>query len=210
MTRQAVKLFIFDLGKVLIDFDFSIAIQRLENFGKVDPSKVQGLFRTSSLSKKWDAGLMNGDEFFKTVRDELELTIPIGQFLPIWNEIFTENKETIRLAEILNQSSRVLILSNTNPWHAEYIRENFPWIHHFYDFIASCDVHLLKPDPEIFKLALKRGNANPYETLYVDDMEENVRQTKSLGFDSILFTGISTLLPELKKRGIKIPASLVE
>ena len=70
-------------------------------------------------------------------------------------------------------------------------------------FIASCDVQLLKPDEKIFKLALEKADVLPSETIYIDDLAENVQSAKKMGMDAILFKGYQHLVAQLEDRGIR-------
>lgn len=198
-----IKLFLFDLGKVLIDFDFDVAIKKLHSFCPVDVKKVETLFRDSSLAKKWDEGLIPQEEFYEIVRKELNLPLEMEQFIPIWNQIFFEMEDSISLARSLKPNYKVIMLSNTNPWHAEYVRKTFQWIKDFDDFITSCDVHVMKPDPRIFKVALERGKVKPSETIYIDDVPENVESARKLGIDALQFITFKKLLNDLKAKNIE-------
>ena len=121
-----VKLFIFDLGKVLIDFDFKIAVKKLMPYGKIDPMGIFHLFRNSQLTHNWDKGLVPPEEFFSELKKDLHLSIGMKEFIPIWNDIFTEKKEMIDWALSLRKKYNVVILSNTNIWHVEHLKIESP------------------------------------------------------------------------------------
>ncbi len=200
-----IETIIFDLGKVLVDFDFKIAVRRLGDFGLVNPIKVYNLFRNSELAEKWDKGFMASEEFYETIRKELDLKLNMEELIPIWNEIFAENGKMIALALGLAKKKKVFLLSNTNPWHAEHIRKNFKWIHELHGFVASCDVQMMKPDPKIYHHALKKAKAKPQETFYIDDLEENVKAAQALGIEAHQFETYEKLLREMKKLKIDLP-----
>ncbi len=132
----------------------------------------------------------------------MNLPITKGEFVKIWNEIFTEMDDMIALAKNLNQRHKVMILSNTNSWHVSHLRKHHKWAFEFHDFVASCEVKLLKPDPEIYHLTLKRVNAKPEETFYTDDRPENIKAAKKLGIDAVIFKGYDSFLKEVKKRNL--------
>jgi putative hydrolase of the HAD superfamily len=197
------RLVLFDVGKVLIDFDFAIAVRRLRDLFPVNLAKMIAFFRNSPLVENWDRGLVSPEYFFREVRREMNLPIEMERFAGIWNEIFTEKVDVISLALSLKKNYKVVLLSNTNPWHASHLRKNYPWIKLFDAFVASCEVSLLKPDPEIFKLALRKANVEPGEAFYIDDAPENVRAAKKLGIDSHRFRNFEGLMREVKKRRLK-------
>lgn len=200
-----IKLFLFDLGKVLIDFDFKIAIRRLKDFCPVDEEKIHSLFRDSSLAENWDKGDISSEEFFETVQKELNLPMDLNRFKEIWNDIFSEKREVIALAQALKLNYRVAVVSNTNPWHASHVREKFVWMKHWDAFIASCDVHLLKPNPKIFEMAIGRLGVRASETIYVDDIFENVAAAKKLGMEAWIFRSLPELLNALTLSEIELP-----
>lgn len=195
-------LFIFDLGRVLIDFDFNIALSKLDRFAPIDRGKVHSLFMNSQLSRDWDKGLLMSEEFYKIVRRELQLPLEMEQFIPIWNDIFTPKPEMIEAALELAMMCPTYLLSNTNPWHSQYLKRNFNWLNQFKELVASCEVKMLKPDREIYEHVLKKAGVSPQKTLYVDDIEENVASAKSLGMDAIQFKSHPLFLEELKSRKI--------
>lgn len=201
-SNHHIKLFIFDLGKVLVDFDFSVAVKRIEKLCPVNPLKLAALFQRSELAEHWDKGILPPEQFYQWVQKEMNFPVGIEEFIPIWNEIFSENEEMIFLAKSLKHNYQVVVLSNTNPWHARYLEQRYSWLKDFDDFIASCDVHLLKPDTRIFDLVLKKRGAMPSETIYIDDIEKNVEGAMSLGINGLVFKSFPSLKKDLLSRGI--------
>lgn len=201
--RKQIKLVIFDLGRVLVDFDFMIAIHRLRSICALDLLKVHQLFSGSPLSEQWDKGLIAPPDFYRKVRKELSLPLTEQEFMSVWNEIFTEKHEMIQMARQLIARRQVYILSNTNRWHVDYLRAKYPWLSEFHKFIASCDVRLMKPDPEIYRLVLSRAGVEPQEAFYVDDISSYVRAAKKIGIDAVLFKNAKQFAAELDARQLK-------
>ena len=199
-----IKLVILDLGKVLIDFDFAIAIRRLQRRFTVNVVKLAALFRTSSLADDFDRGKLSERQFFETIQKEMNFPISMGDFTLYWNKIFTEKKEMVDLAHKLKKKYPITILSNTNPWHVAHLRKNHRWVFEFNDFVASCEVKLMKPDPEIYRTALKRARARPEETFYIDDAAENVEAAQKLGMDAVRFRDYPSILKEIKMRNLTV------
>ena len=197
MTRAIV----FDLGRVLIDFDFKIAVERLKKRCPVNMLKLLTFFSAHSPAVDFDRGMLGESEFFKKIQNELNLPVTMEEFIVLWNEIFTEKKEMVELAKELKGKYKIGILSNTNPWHVRQLRKHHSWIFDFDAFVASCDVKRMKPDPEIYRLTLKMLGAKPEETFYVDDIEKNVAAARELGMDSVRFKDYKSFFEEVKKRG---------
>jgi putative hydrolase of the HAD superfamily len=187
---------------VLIDFDFKIAIGRLQERCPVNLVKVHNLFRDSELSLQWDRGFLSSERFYETIQSELDLPLSLEEFKPFWNEIFAEKKEMIELARSLRGKRKIFVLSNTNPWHIDHLKERYGWLGEFDQVIASCDVRLMKPDPQIYRLALERAGVEPSETFYVDDIPAYVDSARALGIDAVLFKDYAGFLKEAARRGL--------
>jgi len=202
-----VELFLFDLGKVLIDFDFAIAIKKLQERNSLNYKKIHALFSDSDLARLWDRGLLSEEAFYLRLKNDLNLKIKMEELIPIWNDIFSEKKESISLALSLKRLYKVMVMTNTNPWHLAYLRERFSWLSEFDGLVASCEVRLLKPEPEIYSLALAQAKVSPEDAIYVDDLIQNVQAAKSLGIDALQFLSFDHLANELKERGFELPSA---
>src|SRR3989338_5120879 len=101
-----INFILFDLGKVLIDFDFKIAVSNLRKHCRVDLFKVQALFYKSSFAKDWDRGLLSPEQFYGTVKEKLNLPLEIEEFMPIWNGIFSENTEMVQFARGIGKKKK--------------------------------------------------------------------------------------------------------
>ncbi len=199
-----IKHVILDLGKVLIDFDFAVALRSLEKLFPVDVLKLAKLFHTSTLADDLDRGMISPEEFFQAVQKTMNFPISMEDFVRHWNAIFTEKKEMVDLALKIKKMVPVTILTNTNPWHLEELRKNHSWVFGFQDVIASCEVRLLKPDPKIYRLALERTNALPEEVFYTDDISENVSAARKLGIQAVQFKDYASFLSRLTRAGLSV------
>ncbi|MHA1764537.1 MAG: HAD-IA family hydrolase, partial [Promethearchaeota archaeon] len=74
----------------------------------------------------------------------------------------------------------------------------------FDELILSFQVHLMKPDPKIFELAIQKAGCKPEEIIYIDDGLNNVRAASNFKINAITFTSPEELLEKLKKFNIKI------
>ena len=195
--------FIFDLGRVLLDFDFSLAQRVLEKHHGVPADRMRIVLEDVQLLHDWDRGVMTSRQFYQKLCRAFGLDLPMPEMRTIWNEIFTEKKEMIQLARRILRKKNAVILSNINPWHADYIRQQYAWVLEFKEFITSCDLNMRKPDPEIYRWAMKKHGAKPEHTLYFDDIAEFVQSARQVGIDGILFKDHARLAAELKKRGLE-------
>src|SRR4030042_6411170 len=97
MDNHRISAIIFDLGKVLVDFDHAIAAKRISAFTTKDPQEIFSLFFDSKLTGLFEEGKISPRDFFSGVQNMLNLEIGYEEFLPIWNEIFflTEKNQAV-------------------------------------------------------------------------------------------------------------------
>jgi putative hydrolase of the HAD superfamily len=66
--------------------------------------------------------------------------------------------------------------------------------------VISSEIGINKPDPEIYKYALKVSGSLANESIFVDDLENNLIPAKDLGIETILYTNPENLIKDLKER----------
>lgn len=202
MTARAI---IFDLGNVLVDFDHSIAAKKIARFCDKSVKEIYDFFFDSELTGLFEEGKISSLDFFSQVREKLSLKLGYEQFLPIWNEIFSQsqkNRAVNALAASLSQRYKVALLSNINILHFDYLKNNFPIFGPFHNLFLSFELKLKKPDPRIYKKALQVLQVEPEEVFYTDDRKELVEASRKLGIRGFVFSGVEQLEKDLLNSGI--------
>lgn len=203
-----VRHVIFDLGRVLIDFDHRIAAGKLAALTRKSPEDIYNLFFDSKLIQKFEEGKIEPEAFYGKVRRILKIKLRYELFLPIWNEIFfisEHNRRVYELAKRLKPAYTVSLLSNVNVLHLAYIREKFPVFDAFHHVFASCEMGCMKPAPRIYSLVLKALGAKPGEVFYTDDRAELIDQARTMGIRAYPYTGVEQLVKDLARCGIIVP-----
>jgi putative hydrolase of the HAD superfamily len=104
---------------------------------------------------------------------------------------------------------KTVLLANSHPRFVAHLRQNRPWLKLFDVCVFSSEVHLIKPDPAIFRYTLEKLGIEPAGVLFIDDRFSNVSVAQSLGIESIKFTTLVQLNKQLKDAGfshlVKIP-----
>ena len=202
MKQNQFSLCLFDIGKVILDFDFRIATKRLAPFCGFPPEEILQRIASWNGLVPFEEGKIAPPEFFEDMRELLNLSVPPDVFLPIWTDIFTENKEVSSLLRRLLGKIPLALISNTNALHFGYCYQTFPIIREVGQFVLSYEVGCRKPDPRIYQTALSRFNTPAQQTIYVDDLEELVRAGKMFGLEAIQFEGAERLQWGLSQRGL--------
>jgi putative hydrolase of the HAD superfamily len=199
-----MKIVIFDLGNVILPFDFLVCCRRLARFGPYSPQQIYKHIFKSPIIYDYEAGKLSSEEFFSRLQRELKLTLDFSSFCPIWKDIFTEDKAVSQVIKRLRNGYRLFLLSNTNELHFEYIYRKFDIIKLFEEYVLSYKVGYMKPDTHIYQEALKLGGIPAEEIVYIDDKPEYAQAATRQGIQGIHFTSASRLEQELISCGISL------
>ncbi len=180
--------YLFDLGNVIAGFDHRIFCRRLAQEGSpLDPETIHRIVFREGFNDRFETGGLRGEEFYELLKGPLQLTVDQERFRRIWCEIFWENPGMRTLLETLATRARLVLVSNTNPWHTAYTREATRLLEPFHRLVLSYEIGVRKPDPAFFRAALDAAGSDPHRCLYFDDMEENVQAAARLGIPSVHF-----------------------
>ena len=195
-----INTVIFDVGNVLVDFDWEGFIHRMfpgrnELIAELDEA-VWG-------NGRWDR-LDAGDEPEKVFAGIIAQAPEREQEL---RKVFENVGDTLRkrpatpvwINELKSRGYRVLYLSN----YSHYVMSKNPEVLDFLPLmdggIFSCDVKLIKPDRKIYECITQKYNLVPSECVFIDDIERNVKAAKDFGFNAIRFLNLEQAQKDLNK-----------
>jgi FMN phosphatase YigB (HAD superfamily) len=179
----------FDLGKVLLDFDYRIAARRIAGRSKLDWPAVQTFLDHSPLLFTYETGLMTRQQFYEAVCKETGFNGTIAEFGAFFADIFWPIEPMVALhAELRAKGLPTYIFSNTNDLAMEHINRNFAFMHDFTAHIFSYQVGAMKPAVKIYEVLEKLCGCRGAEILYLDDRQENVDGGAARGWQVILQT----------------------
>lgn len=202
-TSSSINAFLFDIGNVLLRFDFSLALRALAAQSEVkDPEDV--LARIERIKIAYEDGTIDRAAFLRGVFDVLRYRGTEHEFIAVWEDIFQPNTPMIALIEELHARHPLYLLSNTSDIHRDYIFRRYPFFSHFADGIYSFEVCASKPGPRIFQIATRQLRIEPGRTFFVDDLLPNIETARSLGFVCHHYhhEEHEALLHELRQRGV--------
>jgi FMN phosphatase YigB (HAD superfamily) len=181
------SIVVFDLGKVLLDFDYSIAIPRIAAHGTLPLAGIKTFFFHSHLLVDYESGRLTRLEFFEQARQATGFRGTIEEFGGFFADIFTAIPPMIELhAGLRRRGIPTYIFSNTNDLAIEHVRRNFPFFHNFDGYIFSYEVKAMKPDAKMYEALEKLVQRRGAEILYLDDRPENVVAGAERGWRAIL------------------------
>lgn len=196
------KTLIFDLGRVLVYFDFKRAYRALEAYCPCPAIEMPKRLLATDMVERLETGRMSPEEFHADFAKLLAAEVEFGRFCDIWTSVFTHELIPEPLIANLAQRYRLVLLSNTNPIHFESIRAQYPHIRHFHDLVLSYEVGAIKPEAKIYQAAIASAGCAPDECFYTDDIPEFVEGGRKAGLDAVQFESVEQLERELRARGI--------
>lgn len=196
------RTIIFDLGKVIVDFDHMTFCRKASQYCTLAPAEIYKKIFLSGLVLQYDSGALPSAAFFEAAHAALDLRADINLFAHLWSDIFTLINGIEPLVGRLKQQAQLMCLSNTNPWHFNWCRNHFKVLDAFDAFTLSCEEGCCKPDLEIYRRALAKCQAPQDQCLFIDDSAENVAAARLLDMQGIVFSSVDALEKELIKRGL--------
>lgn len=177
-----IKTLIFDFGDVFINLDKSATLREMQKL-KIE-SLSEELLQTNL---DYEKGLISSDAFLASYLNSFS-TLTNAQIIASWNAILIDfPKYRFTFLKLLSEKKyyQLILLSNTNELHINWVIENIPF---YEDFITCFDaiyfsheINFRKPDAEIYEFILEKHDLKPEECLFIDDTKANTQAASALG-----------------------------
>jgi putative hydrolase of the HAD superfamily len=199
-----IRTVIFDLGKTLIPFDFTRGYRALEELCGCPAADIPRRLAADDFVNRFECGLVEPRDFVSRLCAKLDAEIGYDRFCEIWSSIFLPDPLIPdEMLAALGERYRLLLLSNTNAIHFPMLRQTYPLLGRFHDFILSYEVKALKPAPEIYRAAIARAGCRPEECFYTDDIAAYVEAARREGMQAAQFLSRGQIEAEMRARGIE-------
>ena len=197
------------MGLRAVVFDYGMVLT-----GPPDPKAHASLLRITGLPldrfenfywadrHDYDLGVLTGIDFWeKFIADAgLSLEPGVADELNQWDSQMWTAQNPVMLAwhvQLKERGLRTAILSNMGDSVLANIEREFAWIQDFDVLVWSYQLHMAKPDPEIYRYVLKELGTLPDETLFLDDKLVNIQAARALGIRAIHFSTVEQLRADL-------------
>lgn len=196
-NRKAV---VFDLGKVLLDFDYGILTARMAPQCRISRADLARIYTVESeLMSRYESGLISTSVFFERIRSLTGFSGSEDQFGEFFADIFTPIVPMIALqGQLKERGIPTFLLSNTNALAIDHVYQRYPFIHGFDAHIFSHEHHSLKPDAGLYAALEKTTGYAPEELIYVDDRPENVEAGRLRGWTAVLHESPERSIPAIE------------
>ncbi len=198
-TPEAV---VFDLGKVLLDFDYSIAANKIASRGRMTAEQIQKSIDHSPLLFRFETGLMNKEDFFSDICGATGYCGAFEEFAGLFGDIFSPIQPMIDWHQGLRQRGiPTYIFSNTNELAVRHIRQRFPFFANFSGYVFSYEHRSMKPDARIYEVVEEMTGKRGDSILYLDDRAENIAAGAARNWQTILQESPEKTMQAVRKFG---------
>jgi len=200
-----IRAILFDLGKVLVDFNFETGVQALHAACSISRNRLEEVLWDENCIRRYERGEISTPEFHAYLRQTADLTMDLEGFCRTWSSVFLP--QTIvseQLLAALKRNYPLILVSNTNQLHIDFVRENYGVLDYFDHRVLSYEVGALKPDRKIFERAIAVSGHPAGALFFTDDREENVEAANQLGIHAHQFKTESQLIAALREAGVDV------
>lgn len=187
-----VKNIVFDIGNVLVGFDWEQFIARF-NWDSETSSKIAAATVLTPTWNEIDRGVMSEDEILEAfiANDpsvEGELRVFYENFSGMLNQ-YTYTKGWI--IDLQRRGYKVYCLSNMSYKAVRECSDALDFLPMLDGYVLSCNEKVIKPEAEMYRILFERYNLKPEECLFFDDLERNVMAARENGMNAEVFTDVA-------------------
>ncbi len=175
-----MKTILFDIGNVLLFFDFNRALRKL-GIDTTSPPKelIEDFF---VLRDRVETGELRGDAFLEKLTALTQFTGGTDTLRDAYCDIFTPNEKMWETVRSIAGSAQTVLFSNTSDVHMQFVRQRYPDFALFDNAVLSYEVGESKPQSSMYQDAVDRVGADPEETFYIDDLLANINTGEDFEF----------------------------
>ena len=199
--KKPLKNILFDMGNVLFSIDYKKTEDAFKALGYENFSEMYSQFTADDLFEKLETGKITTEEFYKKLISSHAGVVNEIQITTAWNGMLLHWRlESLAFLKTLTKKYKLYLLSNTNDIHLAAVnnllkqetgKESIDDL--FTKAYYSHKINLRKPNADIFEFIAKDAGIDPHETLFIDDLENNIEAAVSLGFKTHLLLNSETI-----------------
>lgn len=191
---SAIKNILFDLGNVLLNFNHNNARNYFIEIGVEDYDIHFNELYQLNIFNDIETGILTPEIFINTISQQLNGAVSGEHITKAWNAILMDfRKESMMHVERLKERYDVYLLSNTNAIHLDEINrmlQNQLQVQNLNQYFKKAYYsHLIgfrKPDKRSYEFVLDDAHIFAEETLFIDDLSENIEAAAAIGFKTHL------------------------
>lgn len=192
----------FDLGNVLVRVNQPHLCQGLAEYTQASPEEIAALVLDGPLKYQYDQGRLTTQEFYYQIITGLQSSLSYDRFCELWTGTLTPWEGMAEVVAKLRQRYPLILVSNTDPLHFNYVWSQFPVLRHFSRYLLSYELGCQKPEPGFYQALLQAIAHPPEHCLVIDDLLPNVVAARQHGFQAWQFLSCKNLRHRLTDQGL--------
>lgn len=201
-SKEPTVIF-FDLGKVLVDYDFNLAYDYIKECSALSVDEFNQRIPTiETLNIVYETGRIGTAGFFQSIAETLQFKDTIDALQSAWSDIFKPITKNIETVSLLAETHSLAIISNTSEAHIQFLEANYSFFDNFRVRIYSHLFGSRKPDSSIYEYSRNRMRVEADNSLLIDDRIENIRAAANLGWMTIHLNEAVDLRKALFEAGV--------
>ena len=171
---------LFDIGNVLLTFDFQRAAARMAERSTLKQEEI--IEAIAPFKNPLESGLMPDQEFMFRAMEAIDFQGSSEEFQDMWCDIFALNEPMALTLATLPRKLPAYLFSNTNGLHLDWMLGRYAVFKHFDGGIYSHTAKAMKPLAGMYEQVVSTYGVDPAQTFYVDDLLPNIQTGRELGF----------------------------
>jgi putative hydrolase of the HAD superfamily len=200
-----LETLLFDLGNVLVHFSHDRMCRQMAEVCGTTTAELRSQLIDSGLMWDFERGRVSAGELIARLESSLARSIDAERLATAASDIFTLNAEILPvLAAARRRGLRLVLLSNTSPWHYDWVRTRWDVLEFFDRLVLSYEAGAIKPEAPVFEAALRAIGCPPGACFYTDDIAAYVARGREFGLQAEVFTSVPELRAQLATRGLEL------
>lgn len=205
---RRIHTLLFDLGGVVIDFDFERAFRFWAARASCEPAELGRRFSLDEPYEQHERGELHASDYFASLRRSLNIDLSDDELIEGWNDVYLGVKPgMLAMLTLASEQLPLYAFTNSNPTHqSEWSVRFAEELSIFNRIFVSSELGLRKPDPEAFSEVANRTGFGVSEFLFFDDTPENIEGARIAGMHAVLVESSTDVREALLQLGLKVRA----
>ncbi len=198
--KPKIKAIIFDIGNVLVLIKIQDILKQLLKYSAITKKRDILIENHDQLTAFVDygTGKINSHEFYKKTCEHLKLSgIGYDKFRKIWNSSFEPNKKVEKIVKELAKDYHLVVASDTNRMHFDYLKENYKILECFDQNFLSFREKVFKKDKKFFRKMIETLKIKPSQCVFIDDRDLHIKNAKFYRLNTVQYKNPTQLKREL-------------
>jgi len=191
MKRDVAAALVFDLGGVIVPHDNDLLYRRLAE--RCRPAQAAEAIVALVQDPRYERGELPIAHLHERLQQAAGYAFRWDAFVADWCSHLGLDTAMLDYVERLAAAQRVLLFSNTNREHWEYLVRLSGGRLGRLEAYLSHEIGAAKPSLASFRLVAARAGIDPARSVFIDDKPENVEAARRAGFRAEVFVGQDAL-----------------